>query len=635
MPRIPHGMAIAADGFVAVAATSTHSFDYLFPTLQTGPDSLLPDDRTPEKLRQLAATMADDVGDEGNSSTPAAYTYFGQFVDHDITFEERSGRLGVGPGDLLSDDLLPLSLETVRATLRNTRTATLDLDSVYGGQAGQPPVPRDPRDAEKLMIGEVTDAGDRPGSDRPPGKAAENDLPRQPPNPADPTTDRAALTGDPRNDENTILAQLAVAFLKAHNGLVDAGLSFDQARRTLRQHYQHIVIHDHLRRVADPTIVDDILANGNRWFNVMAEPFFLPLEFSVAAYRYGHSMVRASYDFNLNFDAAGNAPGGSASLERLFTFTALSGEMENAPSLPENWIIEWENIIGDAVGPGGRARKLDTRLSAMNGETFLALFNLQDSRGDPLPGLAARLAARNLLRGYMLRMPTGQAVASLLGIHTLTESELRSAVGPEQAAVLDSTGLIGRTPLWFYILAEAAHYGGECLGPVGSTIIAEVLIGLVRRSEDSVLRTPGWRPSLPSLAQDRFELADLLRFAGVLPGGIEIRVHTVADGETLSAIAETELGDGSRWPEIFAANRAVVRRFDVIFPGMQLILPTGPPPAQQLRFMIVTPGDTLSALALERLGDMTRWAEIFALNGDVLTNPDVLVAGQVLQLPPL
>src|SRR5262249_55602269 len=157
-----------------------------------------------------------------------------------------------------------------------------------------------------------------------------------------------------------------------------------------------------LRRIADTTIVDDILANGNRFYNALAEPFFLPLEFSVAAYRFGHTMVRASYDFNINFNADGSAPGGAASLELLFTFTALSGDAFGSPTLPENWIIEWENIIGDAVGHGGRARKFDTRLSAKIGDNPpQALFDLRSETGDSLPDLAKVLAARNLLRGYM------------------------------------------------------------------------------------------------------------------------------------------------------------------------------------------------------------------------------------------
>ena len=44
--------------------------------------------------------------------------------------------------------------------------------------------------------------------------------------------------------------------------------------------------------------------------------------------------------------------------------------------------------------------------------------------------------------------------------------------------------------LWHYLLAEANHHGGQRLGPVGSTIIADVLIGLVRRSDDSYRSPP-------------------------------------------------------------------------------------------------------------------------------------------------
>ena len=160
------------------------------------------------------------------------------------------------------------------------------------------------------------------------------------------------------------MAQLHLAFLKAHNQLVAQGRTFEQARRLLRQHYQHLVIHDFLKRSADPAIVDRILQHGNRVYDALAEPFFLPLEFTVAAYRFGHTMVRDTYDFNLNFSPA--------PLGLLFTFTALSGELGDFDTLPDNWIIQWERF----VGPGGgrnKARRIDTKLA--NG-----LFHLQTSK---------------------------------------------------------------------------------------------------------------------------------------------------------------------------------------------------------------------------------------------------------------
>ena len=83
--------------------------------------------------------------------------------------------------------------------------------------------------------------------------------------------------------------------------------------------------------------------------------------------------------------------------------------------------------------------------------------------------------------------------------------------------MLRGAGFLERTPLWYYVLAEASVLGqGRRLGPVGGTIVAEVLVGLVRRSPNSILRNDGWQPTLPGGQQGRFALPDLLRFAGVL-----------------------------------------------------------------------------------------------------------------------
>ncbi len=431
-----------------------------------------------------------------------------------------------------------------------------------------------------------------------------------------------------------------MAFLKAHNRLVDEGRSFEEARRILRQHYQHVVVHDYLPRICDNTIVEGIVTNGNQRFNPLAEPFFMPLEFSGAAFRFGHTMVRAGYDFNVNFNLTGGIP---ASLDLLFTFSALSGQLgfNNEPAdgfdtLPRNWIVQWENLAGEAVPDGGMARRFDTRLAGPAGES---LFDLRDEKGVPLPGLGAILSTRNMLRGYLLRMPTGQAVAGALGIEPLSPQELEDAAG-DQFDVLRDNGFVGRTPLWYYLLAEAMARGtgedgrpGARLGPVGSTLVAEVLIGLVRRSADSALRIPGWMPSLPSLRPGRFELADLLRYARVLDGGSPPVLYTVVAGDTLSSIAAAKLGAAGRWPEIFASNRAVVSNPHRILPGQVLSLPMGPALVPQLRFHVVEAGETLSGIAREQLGETARWREIFALNGSVLTNPDVIVIGQVLQLP--
>ena len=402
----------------------------MFPTLQDNAANLLPTSaETVKQLKRLGRTMADsdDLGPAHDSTIPAVYTYFGQFVDHDITLEAQTTSVGTSVPQLVAAALVPQDLAEIRDKLRNVRSATLDLDSLYNA-----PAPPDPANGAKMKIGRVSDTGttDLPFK-KPKGKTKDNDLPRRGRS-NDKLRDREALTGDPRNDENTIISQLHLAFLKAHNALVDEGRTRAQARRVLRQHYQHIVIHDYLKRIVDPAIVDKIITDGNQFFNALGEPFFMPLEFSVAAFRFGHTMVRGLYDFNLNFNTSGKDGTFPADVNLLFTFTALSGQLGDPTRCRTTG-----SSSGRTWSTGPRARRGKRASSTPRWPRPAARTS---SRSPPRPvirrrrhRMRPRLAVRNLLRGYRLRMPTGQAVAKHLGLPVLSAAQLTAtAISDEQ-----------------------------------------------------------------------------------------------------------------------------------------------------------------------------------------------------------
>lgn len=486
---------------------AANDFGYMFsetPDQQPGEaDRLAEEPGTLAALDALGVAMAaadpDDISSTDDRVTPdsgkvpAGFTYFGQFVDHDITIAVEplvDGR------DVIFGDFTPFtSLDQVQ----NGRTPLLELDSVYGPTGNPDTQVPEPVDG-KMVVQEVSVVG-VDHSQVPvrfvPGKGFRNDLPRKIRS-ADPRVDREALIGDPRNDENLIVAQLHVAFLKAHNTLVDQGLSFDQARDRLTLMYQSVIVDDYLPRVCDTATLEAILADGPR-FLAATGPVFMPIEFAAAGFRFGHSMVRTRYDFNLNFlntDAA-----------FAFTFTALQGNLTVNPPpppsgnsgtdhFPHNWVVEWKQFLElDPAEPPQAARPIDAHLTPL-------LAGLRNTFGQPDVDIAAHLARRNLRRSYLFRLPTGQAVAAKVGVQPVTISA--ATTGLDQAALAP---FADRTPLWLYVLAEAGQNGGR-LGAVGTTILAETFVALIRRSSPSIFDAAGQRSST-----DRHKLADIVTLA--------------------------------------------------------------------------------------------------------------------------
>jgi hypothetical protein len=498
-------------------------FDSMFEGLSRQEDHRLSDSpQTASQLAALSATMneADGAADR-NGTIPSAYTYLGQFIDHDITKTETllpalSGKMETAFRDAQQGRAVsPLSpVETLLVV--NRRVPSLNLDSVLSRAA--------PRDAQGALVLDPVSAP--PGIPRPdlPPEPDEmtllHDLPRNDPSSTNEELDRRAKIGDPRNDENLVVAQLHVAFLRAHRRLVhEKGLSALKADLELQRLYQSIVVNDFLPTVCDPAIVARVLQKPGTLYRPTRHKPFMPLEFSVAAYRFGHSMVRNQYNYNSIFP--------NATLAQLFTFTAFSGDNFGLRNTPQNWIIDWRRWLPNNGQVQNVARVVDTLLAGK-------LHDLPQHQGVISGDGVNILALRNLVRGYLLRLPTGQAVAERItasgllpaGTTPITPEQIRAvaqAASAEQLAALTAGSFDQRTPLWYYILAEAAHTrqtrGVSHLGPVASVIISETLVQLIRLADDDFLAAKGtWRPAIPTEEAGKVKLVDLLRFAQVFPG---------------------------------------------------------------------------------------------------------------------
>lgn len=505
MQRMAHGVNSSDRASEISTALTTEPevptvpFSFMFPALSDDANKLLtPSEKTLGDLADLGATMEDkDDNTDFDSTIPAAYTYFAQFVDHDIAFTDVHKKEGQTDSELLNDkNLSPWSKTDIADKVRNKRIVPLGLECVYGNLTNRQ-LP--PRDGEKFALGRVC-----PHHNRIIYKDEDNDLVRTGHSP-DFKKDRAALINDPRNDSNLIVSQFHVAFLRAHNEIVDKlKCTFEDARLILLKHYQWMIYHDLLPRFVRKEEIE-----AARYDPFEEPPAGVPLEFSIAAYRFGHSMIRRSYYLNDSFPRI--------SLNRLFMLTVLSNGLTATPgegclNLPGNKIIQWRKFF-----EGGRNKARQIRPQMVE-----PLFTLRDEASQHVKG-EKRLAVQDLKRGYMMRIPTGQALAGRIGIkkeEELTADDFQKyAVNSKQFDVLKTSEFLTKTPLWFYVLTEAAkqHHvtRKDQLGPVGGRIVAEAIVEFIRRTPDSFLNN-GWTPSDLCFKPGKFLITDLLRRAGVL-----------------------------------------------------------------------------------------------------------------------
>jgi Animal haem peroxidase len=426
----------------AEEAQPPSSFGRMFPvgvTAENG-EVLEPlNQQTNDELAELAQEMLEGTPAIDNpKGTAAGITFFGQFIDHDLT---------------LDNEPQPAATVDVEG-LVNGRTFAFDLDSVYGGGPKKSP---QLYDGDKFLIGTATDG-------------VSPDLPRN--------DKGTAILVEPRNDENLIISQIHVSFLRLHNSLIDQGMSFDEARQTVVGAYRHVVLNDYLPQIVGQKAVNQALRRPTKagFYQPGSQNApMTPVEFSTAAFRFGHSQVRNAYAIN---DTSGGVP--------VFSFD--EPDLRGGRQLPADLIIDFNNFFselprGSLEDPALIGRAIDTKISQ-------SLFQL------PIPGAEATgdnvLAFRNLVRGKFYDLPSGEAIAEAMGVEVVGEE-------PEFPE---------GTPLWYYVLREAElTSGGAELGPVGGGIVAEVFVDLLRL--DSGYETIE-KPKLPDVSGGDFRIGDLL-----------------------------------------------------------------------------------------------------------------------------
>ncbi|MEL7118684.1 MAG: peroxidase family protein [Bacteroidota bacterium] len=558
-------------------------------------------------------------GRGSNKLIPAGYTYLGQFIIHDMSFNAQTHT----------------DAENSNFNNQNLRTPSLDLDSIYGKGTLASFMLYDHSVNKNsgrthFLIDVVSFEYDKKSN----RVASFFDLPRK--------CQRSDLRihvpiiPDLRNDEHILLSQLHLTFLLFHNKAIDKQVSqpngkseysgtepftverettlermskkeirtfhggslpeelfesimfsqqkiksdnsqfpsleafsekpmiqnrdrtiadsnFNTVRKEVKKHFHWLIIHDYLPKIVGKDLVEKIIAPFEQDKPSMKLDFYkktnnleIPLEFSIAAFRFGHSMVKSQYIFS-DFSTT----------TKLFrakkTFTKL-----------DNTFIDWSLFFS-----------LPSYRDDKNNSFFIEPFISRNMQRE-LPDSAAKMniAFRNMIRSYSVGLPSGQAIAKEMKLKPInylyaisldsenisileeqfcplfTDQKIDGHTITKDEAKAMFIGFINNSPLWFYILMEAMLLQkGKQLGPVGGRIIAEVILGILEEDDDLFLKFPGWRPKyfLEKATSDRSSLfntkrnsleikeggdnsmIEFLKFAGVYHGafldGYKIEKH--------------------------------------------------------------------------------------------------------------
>ncbi len=436
-----------------------------------------------DTVRQLAFAMKMESRVRDSASrAPAAFTYLGQFIAHDMTHMKFNG-----------DPTDP----------KNYRSHALDLDSVFSNV-----------DLDCDLNGTfLCDSGICLGQSRG-GQYA--DLPRS-------ETGEPCIS-DQRNDNNLALSQVTVEIMKFFHsvGKLCNPKDVEEQKQITLRHFHSIVLHDYLKKICHDQVYQDIMANGRRivFPGGLANSFRVPIEFAAACFRFGHSQIRSVYDWNAERSSA-KSP--SSSDIRDFTFIG-GGIHSNKPQLPDNWIIDWNRFLGsDSADPVRHfAATIDWNIPT----SLSQLPSKWIDDPDISPGKLLNLAQLTLERSVNSRVPTAQLLRKKIlpqlpadspEHYGIPHDDLFTGSAEQLKKHLSDTAvqeLSSRTPLWFYILREAEIFGvgGRHLGPFCSRIVAETIHASVEATSGNIIGAATFRVNkkLRQRRSDIFTFVDML-----------------------------------------------------------------------------------------------------------------------------
>ncbi len=231
-------------------------------------------------------------------------------------------------------------------------------------------------------------------------------------------------------------------------------------------------------------------------------------------------MIRSEYNWNSKF------PGTFGSLDWMFFFSALGGNLAGEKRLLSSWIADWRRMYDFPAGgkPGltapdsgvNLAMRIDTRLTDPLSSLPPSTFGGDENAAE----MPRNLAFRNLVRGNMVKLASGQQMVTRLkslgvSVPALTRAQILNGKGGvklDHLTAAEKDAVANRTPLWFYILREAELNNGRLKG-VGARIVAETFHRTMEGSSTSIVREPSWKPNLgPRASAGTFEMTDLLFF---------------------------------------------------------------------------------------------------------------------------